>query len=343
MTCPTQARLRAHVDLADDDVTAHVAHCPACAQRVTETRGDARVAARAVGGLDTVTVPAPDIDAALRAVRPTTPPAVRRWRRLPAAVAAGVVLLMVAVLVVTPGGRQAAAAFLDSFRAERFQVVTFDPNRPVPSVDGFEGLDRIVSIDADEPDASRLTEVDSLAAAADVAGFTPAPASNLPAAATLDQIQASAPTTVRLTFRPTAPDLPADLRGAQLIVSVPGAAASTYDVDGDLLVVGEAGQLAVDAEGADLGRIRQYLLDRPEVPDDVARQLLAIDDWTTTLPLPVPVDEVVWKDTTVDGGPGLMLQDPMGSGLLWQADGHVRGIAGEGMDVDALRRIADGG
>ena len=146
-----------------------------------------------------------------------------------------------------------------------------------------------------------------------------------------------------MTFRADqAPELPAELDGARLDVSVPGSVVRTYDVDGQLLVVGEAGQIAVDAEGADLDAIRRYLLSRPDVPRDLADQLLAIDDWTTTVPIPVPVDDVAWQDTTVAGEPGLALRDPMGSGLLWQVDGRIHAVGAEGLELDALRAIADG-
>jgi hypothetical protein len=265
-----------------------------------------------------------------------------RWSRLrpPLSIAAGIVALLVSALVVaTPTGRQAAADFLAGFRSERFEVVTIDPDRPM---DGLEGLEDVFAVDEDhgEPDP---VDVDTAAEAAEVAGFTPAEATSLPDGAALSTMQAAAPEEVRLTLTSArAPDLPAELDGAQLVVSVPGRVATVYDVDGRTLVVGEAGQIAVAAEGADLAAIREYLVSRPEVPRDVADQLLAIDDWSTTIPLPVPVDDVVWQDTTVDGAPALQLEDQHASGLLWQADGRIHGVGGEGLDLDALRAVADG-
>lgn len=341
MSCPTDALLRTHLDAPDDRVTAHVACCDRCDDRLTALDDDARFAARAVAGLDGDSSDARevDVDAAWRVTG--RPPASRPRRfRLPIGAAAGVVGLLVAGLVVfTPTGRQAAADFLAGFRSERFEVVTFDPDQPFA---GLDQLEEIVDVDTAGMDTTGPEAVDSPAEAAEVSGFEAGRVGSLPDGAELDGIVASPPGTVRMTFRgDRAPDLPPALDGARLIVSIPGAVASTYDVDGHRLMVGEAGQLAVDAQGAELGTIRDYLLSRPEVPEDLARQLTAIDDWTTTLPIPVPVDTVVWQDTTVAGAPALMLDDAVASGLLWQADGRIHAVGGEGLDIDLLRAVAD--
>lgn len=340
MTCPDPARLRTHIDHADVEVEHHVADCASCTRQLADLRAAAGLAARSISVLGADDTAAVDIDAALHRVAPAAGPAPASARfRLPTAIAAAVVALaVVAALVITPTGQQAAASFLASFRAEQVQVVTFDPEQPFGA---FDGLDEIVEVDA--PDGDEHTEVDNLAAASEIAGFTAGDVSALPDGATLQTVQASPPSSVRLTFRADrAPELPPALDGAQLIVSVPGTVASMYTVDEQMLVVAEADQLAVEAVDGDLEQIRAYLLSRPEVPADLSRQLLAIDDWTTTLPIPVPVDDVVWQDTTVAGHPGLMLTDTMGAGLLWQHDGRLHVIGAEGLDVDALRRIADG-
>lgn len=336
MSCPTDELLRGHVDVVDPRITTHVDSCGACAERLAAVADAARFAAGAVADLDVPT--AADVDTAAAWLAVGAAPTPSRGRRLPVGIAAGVIALLAAGFVVfTPTGRQAAADLLASFRSERLEVVTFDPGQPLG---GVERLAEIVEVEAEPPDAA---QVDDLDAAAEVAGFAPTAPSSLPDGAELVEIQASAPTTARLTFRADrAPDLPPTLDGAQLVVSLPGTVGSIYQVDGRMLVVAEAGELAVETEGAELDDIRTYLLSRPEVPDDVARQLLAIDDWTTTLPIPVPVDRVVWQETTVDGVPGLMVSDPMGSGLLWHTEGRIHAIGAEGLDVDALRRIADG-
>jgi hypothetical protein len=341
MSCPTDAVLRRHVDAPDARVTAHVGTCDACAGRLTRVRDAAHQAARAIAGLDADApgVAEVDVAGALRSVHDPRPAAPRS--RVPLVVAAGVVAVLVAALVVlTPSGRRAAADLLAGFRSERLQVVTVDPAQPLGEV---EALADIVEVDTAGATRSEPRRVDDLDAAAEVAGFTPTAPSSLPAGAELTEVRAAPGSTVRLTFHnDRAPDLPPELDGAQLVVSVPATVAAIYRVDDSMLVVAEAEELAVEASGADLAQIREYLLNRPELPDDLARQLLEIDDWTATLPIPMPVDRVVWQDTTVAGAPGLMLSDPMGAGLLWHADGRIHAVGAEGLDVQALRRIADG-
>jgi hypothetical protein len=340
--CLTDGQLRAHHDNAEDVHAEHLAACADCARRMTSIEAGARLAARRIAGLDDGFRVRVDVDAAWGAARPAASLERRRgWLgRVPATIAAAVVgLLVMTLIVVTPSARRAAASFLDSFRAERIAVITFDPREPAA---GLEGLADMMEVDA-EP--ARPTAVDDMADAAQVAGFVPATVGWLPEGLEVQQTMALAPTTVRLTFTDTAPDLPERLEGSSLVVSVPGAVISQYAEGGegsDVLMIAEAGQLTVDAEGADLADIRAYVLSRPEIPDDVARQLLAIDDWTVTLPVPVPVDDIVWRETTVAGRPGLVLEDPMGSGLLWQRDGQFHAVGGVDVDVDELRRIADG-
>lgn len=338
MTCPTDAALRAHLDEADVIVRAHVAGCDACFLRMQALSDDARFAARAIADLDDVQVSTADAAEAHAAVARATGARRAVPRRAPLSLAASIVALAVAALVVlTPTGRQAAADLLSGFRAERFEVVTIDRDRPLES---FEDLEDVVEVDG--VDAHREPQdVDSLAEAAAIAGFTPDGIA-APEGASRSSLRAAAPQEVRLTLRADqAPQLPAGLDGARVIVSLPGMIVATYTVDGHTVISGEAAQLAVDAEGAELADIRAYLLSRPEVPRDLADQLLAIDDWTTTVPIPIPVDEVVWDTTTVDGAPGLQISDPLGSGLLWQVDGHVHALGAEGLDVDVLRGMVD--
>ena len=340
VTCPTQGQLRAHQDVPDAAVALHLRGCDGCSHRAADLRSAAQLAARVIAGLDTEAPSIVDADEVWAAYpRAVTPPVGHRgWRRVPASVAAGVVaLLVVALLVVAPTARQAAADFLQRFRAERFEVVTFDPNEPLA---GVERLADIAEVDVVE---GKPVVVDSAQEAADIVGFSPSSVHNLPGNAQARETMAMAPMTMRVTFRAArAPDLPPALDGASLVVSVPGSVVTRYAVGEDVLIVGEAGQLVAEAEGADLAVIREYVLSRPEVPEDLARQLLAIEDWTATLPVPVPVDGMAWRETTVAGQPGLMLSDPMGAGLLWQRDGQIHAVGGTGFDVEQLREIAGG-
>ena len=121
----------------------------------------------------------------------------------------------------------------------------------------------------------------------------------------------------------------------------PGAVVTTYALGDGQLYVAESDQLVVEARGADLADIRAYVLSRPEVPPSLARQLLAIDDWTATLPVPVPVDSDAWRETTVGGHPGLVIEDAVGAGVLWHDGERIHAVGGVGVEVDEVTRIAD--
>ena len=99
---------------------------------------------------------------------------------------------------------------------------------------------------------------------------------------------------------------------------------------------------ADDELGALLEEVRGYLLGLPSLSGETARQLRAIQDWRTTLPLPLPADKVRWRDATVNGGPALALVDSSGlNALLWQRDGRIYSVAGQ-RSADEILRVANG-
>ena len=71
-------------------------------------------------------------------------------------------------------------------------------------------------------------------------------------------------------------------------------------------------------------------------------QLKSITAWDTTLPIPVPVDQVHWQTTTIKGNQGLLLNDNsgVGSAAIWHANGHLFGVAGS-LKADVLKQVAE--
>ena len=109
------------------------------------------------------------------------------------------------------------------------------------------------------------------------------------------------------------------------------------------VMIGQAREVEVRVEGnASLEEVRNFLLSMPNVPPDLARQLRSIQDWTSTLPIPVPVDKMSWQETNIDGAPAYILNDNtgLGSGVIWQRDGRILGVAGP-MKATELRKIAE--
>ena len=318
----------------------------------------ARLAANAA----TITAPAP----AATVPDPIPLPGRGRVARLGArarGVAAGLVAaLVLAGLLVTPGGRAAAAGFLAQFRSQRFEVVSLDPGQSSQVADVVGGLVQTGVFTGDAQQLSGFGEpqvVAGLDEAARVAGFAVSavdPAA-LPAGVerTPQRVLVTRARETRLSFdrdralaylrdhgRPDA-RLPERYDGTQLVVQVPAAVVQQFaGRDGaPALLVGKAGTVGLTTEGgASLEELREVVLGLPGLPAETVAQLRAIGDWRTTLPLPVPSDQVRSSPATVDGAEAVSFADQTGrlNALLWQRGGHIWGVAGvigsdEALDV----------
>jgi hypothetical protein len=368
-TCPDLGSLRILLDAepTDREVSRHLEACPDCRADVARLRRDAVLAGAVLRPLAPGEEPgAADTEAALASVRhrvaghaPGAAAAARRpsrgswgrpqrrvgsWGAPQRRVAAGAAAAALAVVVVaTPGGRSAAAAFLSQFRSERLAVVTVDPQQ---GYDALQALERFGTVDTGP--APLPVAVASVAEAAELTGLpvgAPDPAA-LPAGVGPEpSVEVMSARDLRITFsRARAPELPERFDGATLVVSVPAMALLQYQGADGLpgLVVATAGAVTAGVEGnPSLDEVRDFLLDLPDLPSATAAQLRDIEDWRTTLPIPVPADGVAWDDTTVAGGPAVSLDyTGFGSALLWQRDGVIRGVAGP-LPVDEVRRVAE--
>jgi len=361
--CLDTATLRTGLDVPDAAIDEHLAHCDDCRAVARNLRDDAVSTGALLRPLAPEALPdAAATEAALHKVRSTAPavadldavaplpqrraqrPA-RRWDAgLRVAAAVALVVVMAGAVVATPGGRTAAAAFLAAFRSERFAVVTVDPDELTDGLAALEQFGPVRGIRGAEPE-----RVHDLDAAAEVAGFRPATvnAESLPdGVATAPTLLASPAHEVSLTLRRRrAPDMPADLDGTRLILGVPAAVVQAYEGQGDVpgLVVAEANQITAHTEGgASLDAVRDYLLNAPGLPPSTVAQLRAIDDWRTTLPIPVPLGDVSWEDTTVGSSPAVAFGDESGlvAAVLWQRDGRIHGVGGA-LPASQVRILAE--
>jgi hypothetical protein len=276
--------------------------------------------------------------------------------------AALVVVAVLTTLVATPGGRAAAAGFLAQFRSERFQVVALDRGQSVELSAVATQLVQTGVFSGDERELDRLAMpsfAPDLAAATRLAGF-PVKAvdrSVLPRgmSATPARVLASRAHTARLTFHRDQAiayfrrhgqanvSIPERFDGAQLVIQVPAMVVQQFaGRDGaPRLLVGKAGTIGMDAAGgASLEELRELVLRLPGLPMGVVEQLRNLSDWRSTLPLPVPTDQVRWRATRVGGSEALSFADPDGKlhALLWQRGGYIWGVAGvlgadEALDV----------
>jgi hypothetical protein len=280
----------------------------------------------------------------------------QRWRLALGGVAAA---LAVTLALATPEGQAAAASFLSQFRSQRLAIVTFDPNQARQTgLFRFEQLGTVKNSLPNQP--ARPAEVANVQEAAGRAGFPipqPDPATLPAGAAKTPKVRFSPASETRLTFDKQKARayfdsidrkdlaLPDKMNGATLIVALPPVVLLEYAASDNkpAVMIGAAREIQVGVEGnASLDEIRTFLLGLPNVPPDLARQLRSIQDWTTTLPIPVPVDRTTWQETTIAGAPAYILNDNtgLGSGVIWQRDGRIVGVAGP-MKANELRRIAE--
>jgi len=282
----------------------------------------------------------------------TTTLVFQRWRLAMTGLAAAVALLLV---LATPQGRVAAASFLAQFRSQRLTVVTFDPSQSRQT--GLFRLEHLGTVTNARP--PQQTQLASVKEAGDKSGLTllqPDPALLPAGAGQPPKVRYSAATDTRLTFdkqkvrlyfdsinRKDAA-LPDKLDGVTLVVSLPPVVMLEYPSADNkpALMIGQARAIEVGVEGnATLDDVRAFLLSLPNLPDDLGRQLRSIQDWRSTLPIPVPADKISWQDTMVNGAPGYLLNDNtgLGSAIIWQQNGQIVGVAGP-MNADALRQLA---
>ena len=278
--------------------------------------------------------------------------------------AAMIAALVLAGLVATPAGRAAAGSFLAQFRSQRFQVLSLDSGQSAKVENVFGELVDTGVFSGDPHQTSGFGEprpVADRAEASRLAGF-PVPVVD-PAALPRgierapQRILVSPAREARLSFdrdraldylrahgRPGA-RLPERYDGTQLVVQVPAVVVQQFAGrdGGPALLVGKAGVLGLGTEGgASLEELREVVLDLPGLPAETVAELRAIGDWRSTLPLPVPTDEVRWSPTQVEGAEAIDFADPTGRlhALLWQRNDHIWGVAGV-VSSDEAGDVAD--
>lgn len=152
------------------------------------------------------------------------------------------------------------------------------------------------------------------------------------------------------------PPMPPRLDGSSLIASIGPVVLATYGVQADprtlrrravrapresrdtgelvlrgpMLVVAQATVPRISSTGTSVREIESYLLKQPGVPPQLAAEIAAIGDPSTTLPVPIPIERDIAERVVVQGVPGLGILDNtgMGSGVLWQRNGMIYAVFG---------------
>ena len=98
----------------------------------------------------------------------------------------------------------------------------------------------------------------------------------------------------------------------------------------DAIIITQAHAPKIVSSGATVPQIESYLLSIPGVPADLATQIRAIRDLNQTVPVPFRIDKETAQKVSVQGTQGLLVGDNtgVGSGVMWEKNGTVYGVAG---------------
>ena len=150
----------------------------------------------------------------------------------------------------------------------------------------------------------------------------------------------------------TPPPMPANIDGSKLFITGGPAVLQVY---GDLpkagastsadplaavpqLIIAQGKAPTVQSNGVTVEQLQAYLLAQPGITPQLAAEIKAIKDPSSTLPIPVPVNMGTSKDVTVQGVHGVFIGDTTGLGsvVIWEKDGIVYGVAGTLSESDIM-------
>jgi hypothetical protein len=140
--------------------------------------------------------------------------------------------------------------------------------------------------------------------------------------------------------------MPSSINGSTLVVNagpalveVWGLSGNTSQAQAPTLVIAQTRVPTVDSTGASAVDLENYLLSQPGVPPDIAAQLRAIKDPTSTLPLPIPKGLATTEAVQVNGVSGLLIKAVIGAGVVWVKNGVIYAVGGQ-LTPDQVLAIA---
>jgi len=140
--------------------------------------------------------------------------------------------------------------------------------------------------------------------------------------------------------------MPASINGSTLVVNggpalieVWGLSANAGRAQMPTLVIAQTRVPTVDSTGATATQLEDYLLSQPGVPPDLAAQLRAIKDPSTTLPIPIPKGLATTEPVQVNGVSGLLIKAVLGAGVVWVKNGVIYAVGGQ-LTPDQVLAIA---
>lgn len=363
MRHPTEGVLRRLVDepagVSDTD-RAHVQTCAACLTGLDTVRRDAELVGTSLAAAPAAPDVPVDVDAAWQRLSASTtrvaapapalaeqPAARSRSRRSVGLLRRPSVAALAVAVALGGAGTAAANDWLPIFRTQQVQAVSITPGDLValPDLSEYGELSF-----ASEPDVREVADAD---AAREATGLDVPVVQDLPSGVAGEPVHTvggkvsatftfSAERAARAASRTgeDLPPVPAGLDGSSVRLEAgPGVAQVWASASGiPALVVGRAVAPTAFSSGVPFETVRDYLLSLPGLPAEIADQLRTFSADGSTLPLPVPADEVRTSSVEVDGVPATLLvsRDRSLAGVVWVEDGLVTVVAGSLDDSEVL-------
>ena len=130
--------------------------------------------------------------------------------------------------------------------------------------------------------------------------------------------------------------MPAAINGSTLVVSGGPALVEAWGLSGTqgqaqipTLVIAQTRVPTVDSSGATTAQLEDYLLSQPGVPPDLAAQIKAIKDPSTTLPIPIPKGFATTETKQINGVQYLVIKTALGAGVVWVKNGVIYAVGGQ--------------
>jgi hypothetical protein len=140
--------------------------------------------------------------------------------------------------------------------------------------------------------------------------------------------------------------MPANINGSTLVVNggpalieVWGLSSGRSEAQFPTLVIAQTRVPTVDSTGASTDDLENYLLSQPGVPPELAAQVKAIKDPSTTLPIPIPQGLATSQAVQVNGVQGLLIKAVLGAGVVWVKNGVIYAVGGQ-LTPDQVLAIA---
>lgn len=286
--------------------------------------------------------------------------AIRRPNRLPYALAGALVAAAAVVLLFVAPIGSFAQSFLTIFQPKQFAAIDItsihdEKRRLFPDLSEYGTLGHVRS--------PKSTAPASLPEASAAVGFHALMPSYIPASITgPHEYRANGTTVGSFTFRAVRaaasaartkhalPPMPAGLDGTTITATVGPMLITKWGFHGRRSSLPEGPGLAlvqsiaptVRSSGASLADLEAYLLKMPGIPEQLADQIRAIGDPSSTLPIPILGAKQSAHPVDVDGASGLAIGDNtgIGSGVIWERDGKVYGVFGTLTEDEVLRVAA---